>query len=607
MAIQMTKEQYQQKYGQAPAVQPSQQPIKMTKAEYASKYGEHPAAPTPQQPSQQPIINPMGSFMSGLGKSAIGLVGGLEQLGEKMFNPIVEKVTGSKIDTGNIPKIVEDAASPTNAIESAGKTAGDIGQFFLPGGVVTKGAKIADAGIEAAKLPSIIEGGAKLLSKMGLGAAEVGGVTAAQTGSPEEGKKAAELGAILPIVGAIGGKMMQGAGEFARNLEKTSLRLTPVQKSKLGAKVGEVADYMVNNKIIGSPEVRYNKIVDVYKGMEDTFQSFLGKEAKNVSTKTEDILKNLESLKSTLGADNLNAPAIEKKIDSTIEFLKSKYGESIPVSALNKLKRSAYEATYNESGMKVLDPTMQHVGEVLKTSIEKATEGMKIMGKDIAGFNKEYGTIINAKKLLNIAKGRPEIGLVGKLVSTFVGSGIGELVGGPIGAAAGAIGGSKIGETVAGTAARSTVGAALDYLSKLGRVTEEEAGTIKDFILGGGKGITLTPKEEAVAKKITEGIQSGKGLPAGMSVKDISKVDGKSIPNILGKIDKEDGKIMTDFIDNIRLKSGENVDLEIKARKMAESMGLDANVTNAQLAKKFDEIMSYNFKAKPKSFVKKIS
>ncbi len=481
------------------------------------------------------FFNP-GEEAKGLVKSGIGLVGGLEQLGEKVFNPIVKGITGSNVDTGNVPQQVNKLATPSNVGQSFGKGVGDIAQFFIPGSDVAKAGEVINAGIEGAKLPSLIEGGAKLASKMGLGAAEVGGVTAAQTGSPEQGKEAAKFGALLPVVGAIGGKLMEGAGDFARNLEQTSLRLTPVQKSKLGQKVGEVADYLVNNKITGTPESRYNQIVGTYKGMENILQDFLSKDAKNVTAPTKGILDNLEGLKKTLGADNLNAPAIENKIDKTIEFLKNTYKDNIPVSSLNKLKRSAYEATYNESGMKILDPVMSEVGNVLKTTIEDATKGMQIAGKDIEGFNKEYGTVINAKKLLNIAKGRPEIGLVGKLVSSLVGGGLGEAIGGPVGSAIGAVGGAKVGEAVAGTAVRSTVGSALDYLSKLGRVTDAEAGSIKAFILGGGKG-ELTPKEEAIAKKITEGINKGKGA-GGLSISADKEAMQNTVDAVYGGLKK---------------------------------------------------------------------
>lgn len=95
-----------------------------------------------------------------------------------------------------------------------------------------------------------------------------------------------------------------------------------------------------------------------------------------------------------------------------------------------------------------------------------------------------------------------------------------------------------------------------------------------------------------IGKRITGSV---KGNPAGLSVNDISKVDGRSIPNILTKIDKNDGKIMEDFIDNVRLRKNTNVDLEIQARKMAEAMGLNADIPNSKLADKFDKILSYNF------------
>ena len=51
-------------------------------------------------------------------------------------------------------------------------------------------------------------------------------------------------------------------------------------------------------------------------------------------------------------------------------------------------------------------------------------------------------------------------------------------------------------------------------------------------------------------------------------------------------------KIMTDFIDYARLGKAEDVDLEIKARSMAEAMGINAEKDNKKLANSFDQILS---------------
>ena len=75
-----------------------------------------------------------------------------------------------------------------------------------------------------------------------------------------------------------------------------------------------------------------------------------------------------------------------------------------------------------------------------------------------------------------------------------------------------------------------------------------------------------------------------------------ARVAGRSIPHILSRMDRNDGRIMTEMIDNVRLRRPENVKLEINARRMAEAMGFNPNVPNRRLANIFDRLLSYNFK-----------
>ena len=83
------------------------------------------------------------------------------------------------------------------------------------------------------------------------------------------------------------------------------------------------------------------------------------------------------------------------------------------------------------------------------------------------------------------------------------------------------------------------------------------------------------------------------------SVKDIkdnqkgfARLPGGKTAEILKNIDVNDKKIMTDFIDYARLGKAEDVDLEIKARSMAEAMGINAEKDNKKLANSFDQILS---------------
>jgi len=71
------------------------------------------------------------------------------------------------------------------------------------------------------------------------------------------------------------------------------------------------------------------------------------------------------------------------------------------------------------------------------------------------------------------------------------------------------------------------------------------------------------------------------------------KIDGRDIEYITQRMDGEDRKVMTDFIDNTRLKKG-NINIEIEARRMAEVMGLNPDVSNSKLANLFQRILEFS-------------
>jgi hypothetical protein len=60
------------------------------------------------------------------------------------------------------------------------------------------------------------------------------------------------------------------------------------------------------------------------------------------------------------------------------------------------------------------------------------------------------------------------------------------------------------------------------------------------------------------------------------------------------KLHVEDKNIIINFIDNVRLRKNENVQLEILARHTAEFLGINPNQSNAKLANKFATLLETN-------------
>lgn len=373
--------------------------------------------------------------------------------------------------------------------EGVGETIGDIGQFFIPVGGVAKAAGMFGKAAEAAKAANLIEKGAIVAEKvgqtaeagtkalnfgekaLGLGkkvateAFEQGARTALQKGEAgQDAVTAAAVGALMPVLGAGLGLAKGQFPAWSRKLEEVNLRLTPQQRRMFTDKIDDVTEYMSKNKIFGSAEKRLAKVTERYDSMEPQLQHFLSTEAKDRVVPKQQLLDELESLKTGF-QDRVDTDVVEGQIDRVINTIKSKQGENVPALNLNKLKRSAYDSAYNEGGNKVLDDVMHDVGDVLRRNVETATEGMHIAGKPLGEFNQEYGTLINARKLLRTAASRKDVGFLSKLVATLAGSTLGSVLG-PVGSVVGASAAPSVAEVVAGTGPRSLISAGLRSASE---------------------------------------------------------------------------------------------------------------------------------------------
>jgi hypothetical protein len=212
--------------------------------------------------------------------------------------------------------------------------------------------------------------------------------------------------------------------------------------------------------------------------MEPKLEEFLTKgDGKDIVVPKQEVIDSLQAIKMSF-QDRIDTDIIESQIDRIISTINTKQADQIPLKAVQSLKRSAYDNAYNEAGNKVLDDVSHSIGDTFRSLIEKSTEGYKIDGKDIAAFNKEYGVLINTRKLLKIAASRKDVGFLSKLVSSAVGGMIGS-IGGAFGSAAGVAVGPAVAEMTVGTPTRSAISAGLRTLSNI------KAPNIKPLIRAG--------------------------------------------------------------------------------------------------------------------------
>ena len=298
------------------------------------------------------------------------------------------------------------------------------------------------------------------------------GLTIAGPGTAKVGAKAAGTAAAKGSANVFE-RFLPG---LSRKLEQSNLRLTPVQKDRLGKELDNITEFLSSKKIIGTPEARYNKVSHLYRQTEDQLQSFLTKDVAGRSVPKNRLVQKLEELK-TRYATERDVLAIEKQIDGAIKTLRVRFPKDVPLEHLNKLKRSTYMNAYNKAGDKVLDEVEHNIGDILRETIEHATEGLTINGTPLRAFNQQYGTLIKARKLLRIAKTRKQVGLVGRLVASAMGGALGTGFGPGVGTAFGILAGERAAEAVAGTATKSALGAAARKAAEAGqRLIRSRAG-----------------------------------------------------------------------------------------------------------------------------------
>lgn len=302
-----------------------------------------------------------------------------------------------------------------------------------------------------------------------------GGAGAALKGAGALSKSASLSNAGARVAGAaeaVNPIAMTGAGiskltqatfpKIARALEQQSLRLAPSVKRQLNGKLDEITTFLAEKKIVGTPQQRFEKATTMYDAAEDALDGFFGSIAKGNGVKKDSVIRGLQSLKGQYKNDRDSA-VINKQIDSAVQAIKKNQGDTIPYQNLNQFKRSTYQNAYNKAGDKVLDDVEHAIGDVARQQLEEGLKGLKVAGQSFEEFNRQYGLLIQSRKLLRDAIGKPEMSAITeRLLGSLIGFGIGQGPGAILGAALG----KQAFEAVPITAVRSATGAALQKASE---------------------------------------------------------------------------------------------------------------------------------------------
>lgn len=416
-----------------------------------------PTSDTAGAPTDSSFLGTMGRVDGAIGvgidKGVASTVAGLSKMGNKIADNTVGRVGNFFAGNGFTPTkapnaldtpTVDKALTPTGAAQNVGFYGEKAAEFLTPAGLEREAISAGDEAIEGLNL---IKKFGPLVGKTvstalkGTVRALTGGASGTIIGTAQTGslKKGEDLG----IANAIASPLIDGAiavmPRAAEVLQQVSMRLTPSDKKNFATRLSDITQYMMKNNVVGTAKQQSEKMDAMFSKTEDTLQkTFEANPDKFVSK--QQLRLALDKAKEIAAKDSPDAQSAIKQIDDAKANLDFQYGgDKIPLARINELKRNTMASAFNRAGTKILGDVEFAIGDVYKTAIEDASKGMKIGGKDIADFNKDYGSLINARKFMAAAETKSPK-LVERVLSAIIGGAAGSAVPG-IGTTAGIVGG----------------------------------------------------------------------------------------------------------------------------------------------------------------------
>jgi hypothetical protein len=371
-----------------------------------------------------------GGFLTGALKGAASTLNSISRIGQKAL----QKLTGLEQPVAQISK---DKVTPRGLTEKLGFGAEQIAEFFIPAGAVSKVGKVAETGIEGfnlankvGKVGNLAEDALKLGTKVGLGAGEAAGVTAAQGGDKSDIKLAASLGGGLSVVA-------KGIESILNKVPQTAwssiLKRTPIE----AAKSPLLPKQAVETGLTGlTRDSIANKAQSAIQSIEVTLDDLLSKSSAKINPAK--IAGYLGDLRQSYAAIPGEQPSV-KVIDNILDDLYSgfKEGKSLSAVEANQLKRDIYSVIAKSYGKGAFEipakvEAQKTIARGLKTEIEKVIPEAKTL-------NERQAVYIQIKKALDKTIARTE----GKGIAE-TGVGLYDLLIGGIGTGAGAATGNPL-------------------------------------------------------------------------------------------------------------------------------------------------------------------
>jgi len=406
-----------------------------TEADMAQVFSEARQAPAAEQATPEESSLTLGNVARGAVKGAVGTFVGLGELVHQI--PGVTKAVDTLYGTPGLSQQsfgeANQTVTPSNAGETVGKTAEQVGEFFIP---VTK---LAGAGKMAAKLPEVVKAGV-------LGAAQ-------SEGSPTTGLATAALTAVLPG----GGALKRAASALDESAEKSVVQALGATKEGAKATAAKLAPEMIARGVKGSREAMLTRATEMSqeagRRLGAVYQA-AGAAGKTVNG--EAIRGELEFAKDALLETAANGskipiegagPVIEK-LNRLGEFVEE-LGDDIPVDKAAKVK-TVWDRIVAKSGLYGAKAAASATDSADAWATREATSAFRTAlnaaDPDIAALSKEYAFWTGLKGVLKQTQLRTQAQTGGLY--------------GAIGTAAGAASGFASGQSLGDSFEKAFIGAA---------------------------------------------------------------------------------------------------------------------------------------------------
>ncbi len=302
----------------------------------------------------------------------------------------------------------------------------------------------------------------KISLRAGITGASTAGVTGLQTGGDPGAMEAAGL------TGGVAGGLAESISSFgpaiAKSLNHGDFKLSPMQEAKAAQKANSAAQFITDNKILGTADTKYVKLSSINNDLENALQSSL---PKTVSIPKSQIIANINAnVEALINSSPAEYATARNEADQAIAILNKSQGSSINGSidmetALNG-KRSWGSQAFKNSSYAVKDARVSAVGpyaieqgyqQALSDTLKDVNGSIKIppvlsemfggaTQVSIEDFNKVYSQAISAKNFTYLSQFKNDPGLFSKMFGVWIGQSAGNAIfPGPIGSVLGGVGG----------------------------------------------------------------------------------------------------------------------------------------------------------------------